>query len=179
MLRRSGLSMSPLPLIALSGPDRLSNDLGITGGGFAMPRLSLPIEERFWQKVDKSGPNGCWLWTGARCEGYGRFCYDRKSMRAHRLAYQFVHRKQIPVGMHLDHLCRTRACVNPSHLEVVTAWENTLRTENVVAKNSRKTHCAYGHAFDDANTAISYKQGQPYRVCRACARRRAREGAGK
>ena len=24
------------------------------------------ITERFWAKVDKNGPNGCWVWTGSK-----------------------------------------------------------------------------------------------------------------
>jgi hypothetical protein len=34
----------------------------------------------------------------------------------------------IPDGLQLDHLCRVRCCVNPNHLEPVTAKENTLRS---------------------------------------------------
>ncbi len=33
----------------------------------------------------------------------------------------------IEVGLELDHLCRTKACCNPDHLEPVTRSENLLR----------------------------------------------------
>lgn len=33
----------------------------------------------------------------------------------------------IPEGLHLDHLCRVRRCVNPAHLEPVTQAENNYR----------------------------------------------------
>jgi HNH endonuclease len=45
---------------------------------------------------------------------------------AHRAYYQERH-GPIPDGYQLDHLCRVRACVNPDHLEVVTARENIRR----------------------------------------------------
>jgi hypothetical protein len=36
-------------------------------------------------------------------------------------------RDPIPAGLHLDHLCRVRDCVNPEHLEPVTNAENLRR----------------------------------------------------
>ena len=37
----------------------------------------------------------------------------------------------IPDGLHLDHLCRVPACVNPEHLEPVTLAENNRRAAAV------------------------------------------------
>ena len=46
-------------------------------------------EQRFWQKVDKSGE--CWLWTGCQVHGYGKFSADGKHRYVHRWAYeQFI-----------------------------------------------------------------------------------------
>lgn len=49
---------------------------------------------------------------------------------AHRHSYQSLV-GSIPDGLHLDHLCRVPACVNPEHLEPVTLAENNRRAAAV------------------------------------------------
>jgi hypothetical protein len=51
-------------------------------------------------------------------------------MVAHRYAYEWLI-GPIPIGLDLDHLCRTRECVNPNHLEPVTRKENIRRSDLV------------------------------------------------
>lgn len=69
----------------------------------------------------------CWLWPGNLTgDGYGRLKDNGKEVRAHRVVYEALV-GSIPEGMHLHHLCRTRNCVNPEHLEPVTNQENTRR----------------------------------------------------
>ena len=81
--------------------------------------------ERFWAMVQKTST--CWLWTGSlKVEGYGHFRADGGMWRAHRWAYENGV-GPIPAGLTLDHLCRVRACVRPSHLEPVTQGENNRR----------------------------------------------------
>ena len=47
--------------------------------------------KRFWDKVDKDGPDGCWEWTAGRSiTGYGRFLVDGKNRLAHRVAWELV-----------------------------------------------------------------------------------------
>lgn len=94
------------------------------------------IEESFWLKVDKTGPNGCWLWTGARSTaGYGSFASDPRAKQAHRLAYLYVKGELPELPLEFDHLCRNKLCVNPEHLEPVTRSENMLRA--FAARRSR------------------------------------------
>ena len=90
-----------------------------------LPRRT-PEAERFWSKVNKT--DTCWLWIGAIDHGgYGTFGASAgHSRRAHRWAYEAAN-GPIPEGLHIDHLCRVRNCVNPDHLEVVTLAENTRR----------------------------------------------------
>lgn len=136
---------------------------------------SRPAEERFWEKVDQDGPNGCWIWTGTKNEqGYGRFalfCRPTRQVRAYRYSYELLV-GPIPEGLELDHLCRNRGCVNPDHLEPVTHRENTLRGFNPAGMNARKTHCIHGHEFTEKNTIHTKRGG---RHCRACKNRDARE----
>jgi hypothetical protein len=86
------------------------------------------MRERFLDKVIVCPMSGCWLWQACLDkQGYGRFarCTGWKD-RAHRVSYElFV--GFIPDGLVLDHRCRTRACVNPLHLEPVSDAENKRR----------------------------------------------------
>lgn len=81
---------------------------------------------RFWMKVEFT--DTCWLRTAMNDKaGYGSFnhTWDRK-VPAHRYAYEFCV-GPIPEGLQIDHLCRVHNCVNPDHLEPVTARENVRR----------------------------------------------------
>ena len=60
-------------------------------------------------------------------DGYGVFRFDGQMGGAHRFAYRLLV-GPIHEGMELDHLCRTRHCVNPAHMEVVTHAENVRRS---------------------------------------------------
>lgn len=92
-----------------------------------------PIE-RLWGRVKKT--NSCWLWQGCRDpEGYGRIQVNGRSAYAHRLAWA-DRNGQIPDGMMLDHQCRTRHCVRPDHLKVVT---NKLNSENLGLSKSNRS----------------------------------------
>jgi hypothetical protein len=137
-------------------------DSRVSRSVFCAPRQYLS----FWERVDKSGE--CWLWTGAvSSSGYGRAHWRGVQTTAQRRAYlELV--GPIPDGLHLDHLCGVRRCVNPVHLEPVTRLENNRRSGN---QNTHKVICKRGHALFGLNL---YRYPDGRRDCRICRRNAAR-----
>lgn len=151
----------------------------------------LPIVSRMntvelarFRRLAKPQPNGCWLWTGPHgtSDGYGHFQPgpgQRKQM-AHRWSYENL-KGPIPEGQQIDHLCHTqdescpggrdcphRRCVNPDHLEAVTASVNTTRQRHYARS---RTECPKGHPYQGENL-IRGSDGK--RRCRECDRERKR-----
>jgi hypothetical protein len=94
---------------------------------------------RFWDTVYVHGKSArsCWTWFGTCNDGgYGQTSWNGDRMGAHKLAYR-LRVGAIPDGLVIDHLCRERRCVRPSHLEAVTPLENFRRGEHPAAKEQR------------------------------------------
>ncbi len=126
--------------------------------------------ERFLLKIDVQATE-CWDWSGTLYPGgYGMMWAGGKLVRAHRFAYEYFTGCLIPEHLEIDHLCRNRRCVNPSHLEAVTHQENCRRGEAGLKfglLQRAKTHCPQGHPYDDANIRTR-KNGK--RECKICYR---------
>lgn len=69
--------------------------------------------------------NGCWEWQGCcGSHGYGQMTFMLKGMVTHRASYE-VFCGPIPKGKMILHKCDYRRCINPEHLFIGTAQDNT------------------------------------------------------
>jgi len=129
------------------------------------------LPDHFWSKVSPCPTTGCWIWTGAVVNGYGKVSGGPRTARWHKRAHRRSYESlvgEVPRGLDLDHLCRVRPCVNPAHLEPVTRAVNLARSP--ITSHARKfaTHCKRGHGFTAENTGGGDRQ----RYCRECERLR-------
>jgi hypothetical protein len=87
-----------------------------------MPFVPLPLPDRLWAKVDKTGP--CWLWMGS-CDrgGYGQIKDKNAGLRCHRVSWE-LHYGPIPKDVCVLHKCDTPTCVRPCHLFLGTSGDN-------------------------------------------------------
>jgi hypothetical protein len=79
----------------------------------------------FWGRVDRSDPDGCWLWTGPVSKGYGVFHWGGEQAGAHQEAWRQAH-GPIPDGLWVLHACpgaHDPLCVR--HLYLGTHADNT------------------------------------------------------
>lgn len=139
--------------------------------------------ERFNQSYVVDQESGCWIWQKTiDAKGYAIMKIHQTATRMHRWAYAHF-KEPIPDGYTIDHLCHTnsigckggnecrhRRCVNPEHLEVVSAVVNTQRGKDHYWANAdlrRPSHCPNGHPYVEGNIIYSGDKKQ-YRSCRTC-----------
>lgn len=155
------------------------DDLGILGETFSgltsvstvepggLPgRLAALIAVQPDETERVPGIGGCWLWTGNHRSrnGYGRLWYEGRLVQAHRFVYQ-VYVGSVGPRVVLDHECRNRPCVRPSHLTPRSGRANTLRGVGPTAQNAAKVRCSRGHDLTDtANVRVA--RGR--RSCKKC-----------
>lgn len=116
---------------------RRTRDQGLSQAGtpFRTFAYGTPAVDKVLARTDKS--TGCWVFTGpvTRVGGYGRVRDGARTRLVHVVVYEALV-GPIPDGMQLDHVhargCRSKACVNPAHLEPVTPSENSRRAQAVL-----------------------------------------------
>ena len=124
---------------------------------------SLTPEQRFARKYEVDPDSGCWNWTaGKDRHGYGKFTINYKEYRAHNVAYMWWGSDPFNGELQRDHLCSNKGCVNPDHLEQVTASVNTQR------HHDKKTTCPRGHI----RTGTMKQGDKRYKRCLVCHRER-------
>lgn len=83
--------------------------------------------EEFERRYIPEPNSGCWLWLAGinPSTGYGRFYTGVDTcIYAHKFSYQFF-KGIIPKGRMLRHRCDVKSCVNPDHLLIGTALDNS------------------------------------------------------
>lgn len=82
--------------------------------------------ERFWNCVDKRGPDECWNWMRyTDRKGYGRFRWGSPSEKrsVHRIAWELSNGDDAG-ELCVCHRCDNPKCANPGHLFVGTHADN-------------------------------------------------------
>lgn len=113
---------------------------------------------RFFEKVVCRG-DSCWIWTGATyAKGYGAFWLDGRVMGAHKASF-ILHVGPVPNGLLICHKCDTPPCVNPDHLFLGTAADNTNDAK-------QKSRFDYVNARLDKTTVLAIRsaEGSQYAI---------------
>src|SRR3990167_5102948 len=129
-----------------------------------------PILERYFEKVICDLATHCWLWIAHTDKaGYGRLQQGSRKgvvLYAHRFAYEtFI--GPLPQGFEVDHLCRTRSCSNPEHLQAVLHSLNVLRGQAPNVLLHHRGTCKNGRPASTTNV-YNHKSTGRIVYCRLC-----------
>lgn len=85
--------------------------------------------QKFLSRVDKNAsPNGCWLWTRGKSGEYGEYFFRTEKCLTHRISWALfrgVIPKDTPFVLHNCPGGDNKICVNPDHLRLGTAADNS------------------------------------------------------
>lgn len=117
--------------------------------------------ERIAARAARDEVTGCLVWNGAKTPaGYGKLSVDGRHCYVHRLVVEIM-TGPIPDGTVVDHICRNRSCVEPSHLHTVTHKENLENLSSAGQGTSGHrgvSWCAQTHAWK----VRVFHNGRPY-----------------
>lgn len=145
-----------------------------------MKRNTIAGELTRYVAEDRGYKTPCWIWQGGSSHGYG-IMYAGAPHRAHRASYEHSV-GPIPEGLTIDHLCRQTLCINPSHLEPVTAAENSRRMMAAIGMEigarrvANRPNCKLGHPYVEGSYRIRRGGG---RICKQCEATRGAENFAK
>ena len=113
--------------------------IGMPVPGIGSLELQMPKFKPIVRFISKlklhANESDCWFYIGGKLSnGYGIFDEEGKSRLAHRWFYGEGVAK-IPPGMRVLHSCDQRACVNPFHLFLGSAKDNS---EDMVSKGRNR-----------------------------------------
>lgn len=114
---------------------------------------------------------GCILWTKAPYKGgHGVIGIGREIYFTHRVSF-FLKNKFLPENLMVRHKCDTPECINPDHLILGTAYQNS---QDMVKRRRHFTHknnvCQKGHEFNEMNTSYVFnsRMNKKQRICKLC-----------
>lgn len=107
------------------------------------------VIERVMTKALRGSEDGCHISLySTASHGYAQVGWHDESGRrvtlAHRVAWIGEH-GPIPYGMTIDHICKTKRCVNVAHLRLLSNYENARRTDG---RDWPLGECVNGHSND-------------------------------
>lgn len=117
--------------------------------------------KRLWAKIDKRGPDACWLWTAAMATSVPRLYLAGKAVSALRIMWELHHKRELSAGLNVLRSCKDSRCVNPRHF--VTVKKGT-RASQIGRRRTWRRRPGMRELADRAGFDLESLGGGRYRV---------------